>query len=65
MSATLARDPALRVLSRKPLFQGPYETDYDVSHDGSRFLLIESEVSGLDLVVIPNWLTELRTKLKR
>ena len=65
MSAMLARDPALRVVSHKPLFEGPYETDYDVSHDGSRFLMIETETSGLNLVVIPNWLTELRAKLKR
>jgi len=60
MSATLARDPALRVVSRKPLFDGHFETDYDISHDGTRFLMIETETSGLDLVVIPNWLTELR-----
>jgi len=58
-SATLARDPALRVVSRKQLFDGRYETDYDISHDGSRFLMIETETSGLSLVVIPNWLTEL------
>jgi len=60
MSATLARDPALRIVSRKPLFDGHFETDYDISHDGTRFLMIETETSGLDLVVIPNWLTELR-----
>jgi eukaryotic-like serine/threonine-protein kinase len=60
MAATLARDPALRVVSRKSLFGGQYETDFDVSHDGSRFLMIQSEASGLDLVVIPNWVTELR-----
>ena len=60
MSATLARDPALRVESRKALFNGHYEVDYDISHDGTRFLMIESDSAGLNLVVIPNWLTELR-----
>ena len=46
MSATLARDPALRVVSRKPLFDGHYWTDYDISRDGSRFLMIESETGS-------------------
>ena len=59
-SATLARDPVLRVVSRKPLFDGHYETDYDISHDGTRFLMIQTETSGLNLVVIPDWQTELR-----
>jgi Tol biopolymer transport system component len=60
MAATLARDPAIRVVSRERLFEGRYEQDYDVSKDGKRFLMIESETSGLGLVVVPNWLTELR-----
>ena len=59
MSATLARDPALRVVSRTPLFDGHYELDYDVSHDRPRFLMIDSERTVGDLVVIPNWVTEL------
>ncbi len=58
--ASLARDPALRVVSRKLLFDGHYLTEYDVAHDGTRFLMIKTETSGLNLVVIPNWLTELR-----
>ncbi len=60
MSATLARDPTRRIVSRKPLFDRHYETDYDISHDGTRFLMIETETSGLNLVVVPNWLTDLR-----
>jgi serine/threonine protein kinase/Tol biopolymer transport system component len=60
LSATLARDPALRVVSRQKLFEGPYEREFDVSTDGTRFLMIKSESSGLGLVVVPNWLTELR-----
>jgi len=60
MAATLARDPTIRVVSRERLFEGRYELDYDVSKDGKRFLMIESETSGLGLVVVPNWLTELR-----
>ena len=61
VAAALTRDPALRVLSRTPLFEGRFEQDYDISHDGTRFMMIESEPSGLDLVVIPDWRTELRS----
>ena len=59
VSATLSVDPTLAVVSRAPLFAGRFEDDYDVSKDG-RFLMIQSETSGLGLVVIPNWRTELR-----
>ena len=47
------------VVSRTPLFTGRFEDDYDVSKDG-RFLMIQSEASGLGLVVVPNCRTELR-----
>ena len=56
---TTTRDPALRVVSRQPLFEGRYESDYDVSRDGTRLLMIESEAAGLGLIVVPNWRTEL------
>ncbi len=58
--AALARDPALRVVSRKTLFSGLFAPSFDVSKDGTRFLMIQPESSGLSLVVVPNWLTELR-----
>ena len=60
MAATVARDPVLRVISREALFEGRYENDFDVSKDGRRFIMIQSEPTGASLVVIPNWLTELR-----
>jgi len=60
MAATVSRAPELRVTSREALFDGQYEQDFDVSKDGKRFLMIESESSGLGLVVVPDWLTELR-----
>jgi serine/threonine-protein kinase len=59
IAATLARDPALRVLSREPLFGGRYDPEFDVAPDG-RFLVIESESAGPTLVVVPSWRTELR-----
>ncbi len=60
VAATLSLDPEPRVVSRTALFEGRYEDDYDVSLDGTRFLMIESDTSGLSLVVVPNWRTELR-----
>jgi serine/threonine-protein kinase len=59
VSASLGFGPALAVVSHTPLFTGRFEDDYDVSRDG-RFLMIQSETSGLGLVVVPNWRTELR-----
>ena len=51
---------ALRVASRQMLFERAYERELDVSPDDSRFLMIETTSSGISLIVIPNWLTELR-----
>jgi len=60
VAVALARDPMLRVASRQTLFNGLYDREFDVSPDGSRFLMIETRSSAMTLVVIPNWLTELR-----
>ena len=60
MAATLARDPLFRVVTREALFDGRYEADFDISKDGARFLMIQSASAGTDLVVVPNWRTELR-----
>jgi serine/threonine-protein kinase len=60
IAATLARDPTLRVVSRRPMFEGSFDIDFDVTKDGSRFLVIERETSGLGIAVIPNWRTELK-----
>ncbi len=60
MAATQASLPSARVASRKALFSGNFEADFDVARDGTRFLMIESEASGLRLVAVPNWRTELR-----
>ncbi|MEO8453420.1 MAG: hypothetical protein ABI647_26795, partial [Gemmatimonadota bacterium] len=60
MAATIVQKPVLSVGSRETLFEGEYEREFDVSPDGRRFLMVKSESSGIGLVVIPNWLTELR-----
>src|SRR5262249_53566482 len=59
MSATLARDPSIRVTSRRRLFSGDFERDFDVAKDG-RFLLIQRDPVGPSLVIVPDWLTQLR-----
>ncbi len=60
ISATVARDPAFRIVSREALFDGVFAPSFDVSKDGTRFLMIQPEASGLSIVAVPNWLTELR-----
>jgi serine/threonine-protein kinase len=59
ISATLARDPSIRVVSRQRLFGGDFDPDFDVSKDG-RFLMVQREPVGLSLVVVPDWRAELR-----
>ena len=63
MSATLARDPVLRVVSREALFTAPWVQDFDVTRDGNRFLMIEEGTSTLHLVVSPNWITAMRQRI--
>ena len=59
MSATVASAPEFHVVAREALFEGEYGPDFDVSRDGTRFLMVASETTGPSLVVIPDWLTEL------
>jgi serine/threonine-protein kinase len=59
MSATLGRDPSIHVTSRQRLFSGDFQGDFDVSKDG-RFLMIQGNPLGPTVVIVPNWLTELR-----
>jgi len=64
MVATIARDPALRVVSKEALFYTRSEGDYDLAKDG-RFLMIQTDASNTSLVVIPNWRTELKRLTSR
>jgi serine/threonine-protein kinase len=60
VSASLTFGPQPAVVSRTPLFAGRYADDFDVTNDGKQFLMVEPEASGLELVVIPSWRSELR-----
>lgn len=64
MSAIVARDPAFRVVSRQQLFEGTYLQEFDVSRDGARVLTIETQPSAIELVVVTNWISELRAKVR-
>ena len=66
----LATSAGLRVVSRDTAFAGVhmtpgqfYQDNYDVSRDGSRLLLTMSQSAAVQLVVVPNWLTEFRQRL--
>ena len=52
MLASLIRDPSLRAVSREALFDALSVQDFDVSRDGSRFLMIEDATSSVRLVVV-------------
>jgi len=60
VAAKLAREATLRVTARDVVVKGPFQDDFDVSPDGSRFLVVGADASVSTLVVIPNWITELR-----
>lgn len=60
--AAIARDPQVRVVSRQPIFEGTFLQEYDVSPD-SRVLAIQTLPSAIELVVVPNWRSELKQKL--
>jgi len=64
VEAVVTTTPSPRVLSRSTLFSGTFADDYDVTPDG-RFLMIEMERSGVVLVAVPQWRTELRRLTRR
>jgi eukaryotic-like serine/threonine-protein kinase len=70
IEARLATIPGLRVVSRDTAFRkttsaagGFGDAEFDVSPDGSRIVIPSSESTAYPLVVVPNWLTELRQRL--
>ena len=69
LSATLATTPRLRVVSRDTVFRtppmlpgsGPASVQ-DLARDG-RFLGLVTNRNDYQLVIVPNWLPELRKRL--
>jgi Tol biopolymer transport system component len=67
--ARLATSPALEVVARDTLFEGPYTTDpwhpnYDVTPDGTGFIMLQPVDENRRLVMIVNWVEELRQRTR-
>ena len=68
MVADIATTPQLAVGARTVLFEGPFETDglhpnYDVLPDGTGFIMIRTNDESRRLVLVMNWVAELRQRL--
>lgn len=67
----LATSPGLAVKSRTPFFTGAYYQDgataaYDVSGSANpRFLMLKPNDSDLQVVVVTNWLEELKRRIAK
>jgi hypothetical protein len=69
LSATLATTPRLRVVSRDTVFQSPPvltgtgpAQPFEAERDG-RFLGLVTNRNDFQLVIVPNWLPELKKRL--
>ena len=63
MAVSISTTPSFTWSKPVQLFEGPYDSDYDVTADGSRFLMIKEadqarSVSRFNVIV--NWFQELR-----
>jgi hypothetical protein len=68
VAATIETSPVLSVVRRDSLFEGNYifrpgHASYDVSPDGSKFVLIRPRGGVIHTVVALNWGGELRARL--
>ncbi len=68
MAATIATAPSLTVTTRETLFEGPFATDiyhpnYDVAPDGQSFVMIRPVEENRQLVMVVNWIQELRQRI--
>jgi serine/threonine-protein kinase len=68
MSSTLANSTTAAVTGRDTLFRGDPPTttghaNYDVSPDGTRFLLRRPNTDSVRTLMVHGWATELRTRL--
>ncbi|MEP7326987.1 MAG: protein kinase [Gemmatimonadota bacterium] len=66
--AQVSTVPAFSVSGRDVLFEGSYSTgashqNYDITPDGQGFLMLQRDADA-DVVVVLNWLTELRARIR-
>jgi eukaryotic-like serine/threonine-protein kinase len=69
IAATIVTSPSLAVTVREKLFEGPFATDlyhpnYDVSADGKSFVMVRPVEENRALVVVVNWIQELRQRTR-
>ncbi len=67
MAAHIATAPSLAATARDTLFEGPYTTDpfhpnYDVAPDGKSFVMVRPVEANRQLVMVVNWIQELRQR---
>ena len=67
MGAGIVTTPSISVTSRDTLFEGPYITDpwhpnYDVWPDGKSFVMLRPVEENRQLVMVVNWIKELRQR---
>ena len=67
MAATIATQPSLVVTGRELVFEGQFANDlwhpnYDVTSDGQTFIMIRPVEESRQLVVVVNWIEELRRR---
>jgi serine/threonine-protein kinase len=66
--ATMSFGETATVTTRRPLFDGRYETDlfhasYDVFPDGRSFVMVRAVADSRRLVLVRDWASELRARL--
>lgn len=66
IAARVSTVPRFAVTGRDVLFEGDYVTgashqNYDVTHDGREFLMMQRE-AGEEVIMALNWFTELRAR---
>jgi hypothetical protein len=66
MAVTVSTTPDVTLAAARAIFEKPYAygstvalTNYDVSADGQRFLMVKSESGVAHLSVVLNWFSEL------
>jgi serine/threonine-protein kinase len=67
MSASVLAGQEFAMSPPRPLFSGRYENDFGVSPDGSRLLMMRltaNEAGATSLVLISDWLAELRQRVR-
>ncbi|HVT37410.1 MAG TPA: hypothetical protein VHE78_00035, partial [Gemmatimonadaceae bacterium] len=67
VAASISASPAFAVTGHKILFEGNYQghqyhPNYDVTHDGKSFIMLRPAGDERQLVVVLNWLADLRER---